>query len=102
MLYEHVYFVYFLYTVISGDYDGALSTYSDISGIIHKDSHVTGGSKPFGAYSDISAQSDVTRVLLLMYLQVKNCVSLLFLALVFYAKDEIFTVKLLKTKCMYM
>lgn len=55
------------------DFQGALSTFTEMSLMILRDSHVTGGSKPFGAYINILARCDVTRILLLMYLQVWTC-----------------------------
>ena len=57
---------------ISEDFEGALSVLTEMSGMVQKGGATGGGSKPMGAYSDIQARCEVTRVLLLMYLQVSE------------------------------
>ena len=53
------------------DPDGALRTCNEAATQLHRNSHVTGGSRPFGVYNDFLSTFDITRLLLIMLLYVR-------------------------------
>jgi hypothetical protein len=64
----------FEYTVLNcsftADYDGALSTLTEITNLIVEKPQLTGGTRPIGIYSDTMAKTEISKVLLLLLLQV--------------------------------
>ena len=64
-----------LIIIIEGDYDGALGVLTEMEYLAQERGSSGQGGRPIGAFSDVLANCQVSRVLLLMLLQVNFNVS---------------------------